>query len=177
MDIHQITVLFNTHGAAQYGAEAVSQQQHALQCAQLAEQAGASSRLIAAALLHDLGHLLPKAASAEVMLDDLHQDRAIPFLRDLFDDAVLEPIRLHVDAKRYLCWLESAYWSGLSPASKRSLSLQGGPLSDAEATAFIAQPYASDAVALRRWDDCAKNPQATTPDWLHYAAVLDSARR
>jgi phosphonate degradation associated HDIG domain protein len=176
LEIDQITALFNTRGAVQYGAEAISQQQHALQCAQLAEQAGGSPQLIAAALLHDLGHLLPMTATGDGASDDLHQYRAIPFLRGSFDEAVLEPIRLHVDAKRYLCTINPQYWSSLSPASQRSLILQGGEFSEAEAEAFIAQPYATDAVALRRWDDCAKDPQATTSDWTYFARVLATAR-
>lgn len=176
LSLDDITGLFHANGAIQYGAEAVTQQQHALQCAQLAEQAGASPELIAAALLHDLGHLLaaeraPVAAGA----DDLHQFMALPFLRGVFPEAVLAPIRLHVDAKRYMCRVDPSYWAGLSPASKRSLVLQGGPFSEEEAHDFMAQAFAADAVALRRWDDSAKDPQALTPGWAHYAAVLQRA--
>ncbi|WP_395055889.1 phosphonate degradation HD-domain oxygenase [Polaromonas sp.] len=176
LTLDEITELFHANGAVQYGAEAVTQQQHALQCAHLAEQAGATPALIAAALLHDLGHLLapeqrPKAASA----DDLHQFMALPFLRGVFPEAVLAPIRMHVDAKRYLCRVDPSYWSGLSLASRRSLVLQGGPFSANQAHAFMAQAFAADAVALRRWDDSAKSPEASTPSWTHYAAVLQRA--
>ena len=176
LTLDEITDLFHASSAVQYGAEAVTQRQHALQCAHLAEQADACPALIAAALLHDLGHLLapeqrPKSAGA----DDLHQFMALPFLRGVFPEAVLAPIRLHVDAKRYLCRVDPSYWAGLSPASKRSLVLQGGPFSAQEAHAFIVQAFATDAVALRRWDDCAKNPEASTPGWTHYAAVLQRA--
>ncbi|MDP2817829.1 MAG: phosphohydrolase [Polaromonas sp.] len=174
LTLDEITELFHANGAVQYGAEAVTQQQHALQCAHLAEQADACPALIAAALLHDLGHLLaleqrPKSVGA----DDLHQFMALPFLRGVFPDAVLAPIRMHVDAKRYLCRVDPSYWAGLSPASKRSLVLQGGPFSGDEAHAFMVQAFAADAVALRRWDDCAKNPETSTPGWTHYAGVLE----
>jgi phosphonate degradation associated HDIG domain protein len=175
LQIGQITELFLAQGAVQYGSEAINQQQHALQCAHLAEQAGGSAELIAAALLHDLGHLLPKAASKAAGVDDLHQYLAVPFLRGVFGEAVLEPIRMHVDAKRYLCHVDKHYWAGLSPASQRSLALQGGTFSEEEAAAFIAQPFATDAVALRRWDDLAKDPAATPPGWAHYVAVLERA--
>lgn len=175
LDIGQITVLFRTQGASQYGAEAVSQQQHALQCAHLAEKSGASPTLVAAALLHDLGHLLPRPSVVASGGDDLHQFLAIPFLRGVFSDAVLEPIRMHVDAKRYLCHVDRHYWSTLSSASQLSLKLQGGPFSGVEAARFIAQPFACDAVALRRWDDRAKDPGATPPLWDHYVAVLKRA--
>ena len=101
-------------------------------------------------------------------VDDLHQYRCLPFLRALFGDATLEPIRLHVDAKRYLCAMEPGYLASLSADSARSLVLQGGVFDEAQATAFAARPYALDAVALRRWDDQAKQPNFTTPDLHHY---------
>jgi phosphonate degradation associated HDIG domain protein len=175
LQIAQITELFLVQGAVRYGAEAINQQQHALQCAHLAERAGGSAELVAAALLHDLGHLLPRAAPKAAGVDDLHQYMAIPFLRGVFGEPVLAPIRMHVDAKRYLCQVDEHYWAGLSPASQRSLELQGGAFSEEEAAAFIAQPFAADAVALRRWDDLAKDPAATPPGWAHYVAVLEHA--
>ena len=175
LNLGQITTLYLTHGQSLYGGEAISQQQHALQCAQLAEQAGASPMLVAAALLHDMGHLLPNTLDTASCVDDLHQFRSIPFLRSVFSDAVIEPVCLHVDAKRYLCHAEPGYWSGLSAASKRSLQVQGGPFSGAEAAAFMARPFAADAVALRRWDDLAKDPYAMPPPWTHYEKVLEEA--
>lgn len=176
LQIDEITELFQTGGAAQYGGEAVTQLQHALQCAQLAELAGASPELIAAALLHDLGHLLSgQTHELSLRVDDVHQYIAIPFLRGVFPDAVLEPIRLHVDAKRYLCTVDASYWAHLSPASRRTLELQGGPFSAAQAQDFIAQAFATDAVALRRWDDLAKNPAAVAPAWSRYLPLLRRA--
>ena len=50
-------------------------------------------------------------------------------------------VRLHVPAKRYLCAVDPEYWEGLSDVSKRSLKVQGGPLSPAEAAEFAALPY------------------------------------
>lgn len=176
LTIDQIVDLYRTAGAARYGREAINQEQHALQCGLLAQQAGGSAELVAAAVLHDLGHLLaaslPEDAAGK---DDLHEYRAIPFLRGEFPDAVIEPIRLHVAAKRYLCAVEPGYWEGLSPASRRSLELQGGVFPAADAQAFIAQPHAAGAVALRRWDDRAKSPTRTTPDWEHFRPVLQAA--
>ncbi|MDD2545173.1 MAG: HD domain-containing protein [Burkholderiaceae bacterium] len=177
---HDILDMLATRGPAQYGREAVSQLEHALQCAQLAEQAGEAPATVVAALLHDLGHLLapaPKAPSAPdtpQAQDDLHQYLALPFLRPAFPDAVLEPIRLHVDAKRYLCAVDPGYWDTLSPASKHSLELQGGVYSVAEAARFADQPLAQEAVRLRRYDDLAKVPGLPTPDLAHYAAVLQA---
>jgi phosphonate degradation associated HDIG domain protein len=177
LTVDNIISLLQVQGAAQYGREAVSQQQHARQCAHLAERAGAAPELVAAALLHDLGHLLAKrnlATASALDADDLHQYLALPFLRGSFTDAVLEPIRMHVDAKRYLCHVDAGYWASLSPASQRSLILQGGPFSAQEAAAFLMQPFATDAVALRRWDDGAKDPTAKPPDLAHYRSVLEA---
>ena len=174
LTIGEVVRLYESRGAAQYGSEAVSQLEHALQCAALAEQDGASPSLVAASLLHDLGHLLtdaPHVLGREV--DDVHQYLAIPFLRGVLPQAALEPIRLHVDAKRYLCRAQADYWSTLSPASRHSLSLQGGAFTPEGAARFIEQQYARDALALRRWDDLAKVPGKPTRSLAHYAGVLE----
>lgn len=177
LSVPEIVELYKVRGSAQYGGEALSQLEHALQCAQLAQQAGAGAALVAACLLHDLGHLLARdgatASAKSVNGDDLHQFLPVPFLRGAFSDAVLEPIRLHVDAKRHLCCIEPAYYDTLSPASKRSLALQGGPFSALEAKAFAKRMYAEDAVQLRRWDDLAKVPGLTVPGIDSYKALLE----
>jgi phosphonate degradation associated HDIG domain protein len=174
LTISEVLRLYESRGAAQYGSEAVSQLEHALQCAALAEQDGAAPALVAASLLHDLGHLLaeaPHVLGREA--DDLHQYLAIPFLRHALPEAALEPIRLHVDAKRYLCRADAGYWAALSPASRHSLELQGGAFTAAQAARFIERPFARDAVLLRRWDDLAKVPGKRTPPLAHYAEVLE----
>ncbi len=176
--IPQINALFEAHGHQMYSGEPVTQLQHALQTATLAEQAGASTELISAALLHDLGHLLNHQGDtpSERGIDDAHQYFAIPFLRGLFSAAVLEPIRMHVDAKRYLCAVDSAYFAKLSEDSKRSLTLQGGIFSAEEAKAFISQPYAAEAVQLRLWDDLAKDAEMLTPGLSHFVEVMTTCR-
>lgn len=174
--IQDIADLLQRRGAAQYGQEAVSQLDHALQCAHLAEQAGETDETVVAALLHDLGHLLradaPAPAPGQERPDDLHQYTAIPFLRPLFSDAVLEPIRLHVDAKRCLCHTDAGYFESLSPASVRSLKLQGGVFSAEQAQAFRQQPHAEAALRLRRYDDKAKVPGQPTPALAHFIETL-----
>lgn len=107
-------------------------------------------------------------------IDDRHEYRALPLLQALFPKAVTEPIRLHVDAKRYLCAVDSGYWNGLSPASKRSLELQGSKFSQEKADQFIAQPYGKDAVQLRLWDDQAKVPELVTPTLDHFWPALEA---
>lgn len=178
LSIEQIVQLFETRGSAQYGAEAVNQLEHALQCAALAEAAGEDPSLVTASLLHDLGHLLHTLGDdpAAEGIDDVHQFYALPFLRPVFPESVLAPIRLHVDAKRYLCAVEDGYWEALSPASKRSLELQGGIYSPAEAQAFMDQPFAPESVRLRRWDDTAKTPDRPTPSLAHFARAMHACQ-
>ena len=153
-----IRSLFDRGGGRMYAGEPVTQLEHALQTAHSAERAGADAALITAALLHDLGHLLNDQGETPTArgIDDVHQYAALPFLRPLFDDEVLEPIRLHVDAKRYLCATEAAYFDRLSPGSRHTLRLQGGVMSADGAARFARHRWAADAVALRRWDDEAK---------------------
>jgi phosphonate degradation associated HDIG domain protein len=173
--IEDIITILKTKGDRQYGGESVSQLEHALQCATLAEAANQNQELIVASLLHDLGHLLPeleKSGNACHNNNDFHEYRAIPYLQELFSLAVTEPIRLHVQAKKYLCAVDSNYWASLSPASKQSLQWQGGVFSEKEAKAFIARPFARQAVQLRQWDDLAKVVGLSTPDLTHFVPFL-----
>jgi phosphonate degradation associated HDIG domain protein len=168
--LDDIEQLFVAHGASQYSGEPVTQLQHALQTAWLAEQAGAGDELVTASLLHDLGHLLNDQGETPSLrgIDDTHQYFALPFLRGLFSGRVLDPIKLHVDAKRYLCHVQPGYWAALSADSKRSLTLQGGVYDAAACAVFAAQPGASDAIALRQWDDRAKEAALLTPPLAHF---------
>ena len=179
LTISDICVLFARKGGRAYDGEPVTQLEHALQSAARAEEGGAPPALVTAALLHDLGHLLNDQGESPTLrgVDDLHQFAALPFLRPLFPDAVLEPIQLHVDAKRYLCATRDGYHEALSADSKRSLALQGGIFTPEQASAFIAQPFAHDAVQVRLWDDLAKVQDAATPPLAHFVAMLEAAQR
>jgi [1-hydroxy-2-(trimethylamino)ethyl]phosphonate dioxygenase len=169
--------LFEERGHAAYLGEPVSQLEHALQAAWAAEKAGAGSPLIAAALLHDVGHLLHHLPEdcAESGVDDRHEELGARWVRRHFGPAVSEPVRLHVPAKRYLCAAEPGYLDRLSPASVLSLKLQGGPLSSEEAEAFRRGPHFEAAVALRRWDEEAKVPGLATPPLEHFRPHLEAA--
>ncbi|RYF75923.1 MAG: HD domain-containing protein [Comamonadaceae bacterium] len=170
LTLSDIEALFDRRGGEQYSGESVTQLEHALQTAQLAEYAGAGDELVTAALLHDLGHLLNDQGHSPSLrgIDDQHQYFAIPFLRAAFPDTVLDPIRWHVDAKRYLCATRPGYEDALSTDSKRSLALQGGVFDEEAAAAFILRPHAPQAVALRLWDDRAKVAGASTPSLAHF---------
>jgi phosphonate degradation associated HDIG domain protein len=179
LTLTDIEALFASKGDRMYAGEPVTQLQHALQSGQLAEQEGAGDELVVAAFLHDLGHLINDQGDTPTLrgIDDRHEYVALPFLRDLFGPEVLQPIRLHVDAKRYLCArghrtvTGAEYWAGLSIDSRRSLELQGGIFSEAEAEGFRAQAHADEGVRVRLWDDRAKLAGAGTPPLSHYMAL------
>jgi gamma-butyrobetaine dioxygenase len=166
--------LFNGPGTADYLGEDVSQAQHMLQTAALAETDGASTELVIAALLHDVGHFTGPLTGADLMggTDNRHSDVAADWLARWFRPAVTEPIRLHVAAKRYLCAVDPTYAARLSEASAYTLEVQGGPMSHDEVLAFEAEPYAGDAVRLRRWDDAAKDAGQSVPPIEHYQERL-----
>ncbi|TDA43144.1 phosphonate degradation HD-domain oxygenase [Burkholderia pyrrocinia] len=174
LTVEEIHGLYREHGHVAYNGEPVTQLEHALQSGLLAEEAGADEALVAAAFLHDIGHLLNRQGETPSArgIDDLHQYYVLPFLRPLFSDAVLEPIRLHVDAKRCLCRADAGYFESLSPDSVRSLALQGGIFSEEETGAFLRRPFAEDALRLRRWDDTAKEAGKVTPDLDHYMEIV-----
>ena len=175
LSLPDIRTLFDKFGSIAYSGEPVTQLEHALQSGALAESEGADEALVAASFLHDLGHLLNLQGETptERGIDDLHQYFALPFLRPLFSDAVLDPIRLHVDAKRCLCAIDPEYYGKLSVDSVRSLALQGGVFSEAEAETFLAREHAQAALRLRRWDDRAKVAGMPTPSLDHYMKVLE----
>ena len=140
----------------------------------MAEEDNAPPSLIAAALLHDIGHLLDKEfeIALERSEDRFHENLGEAYLKSHFGPEVTEPVRMHVDAKRYLCGTDKAYHDKLSPASQHTLRIQGGPMSPEEAEAFISQPYANDAVRLRLWDDLGKDPEMKTEPVSHYLAFV-----
>jgi OPA family glycerol-3-phosphate transporter-like MFS transporter len=175
--VERIFALFRERGDAAYIGEPVSQTEHALQTALAAERAGAGSPLIAAALLHDIGHLLHHLPEdcAEHGVDDGHEGLAARWLARFFGPEVTEPIRLHVPAKRYLCTTEWGYAARLSQASALSLKLQGGPYTPDEAERFRRDAHAQAALLLRRWDEAAKLPDLKTPDLEHFRPHLEAA--
>ncbi|GAA0298707.1 HD domain-containing protein [Sphingomonas oligophenolica] len=173
--IDRIFSIFNTFGDIHYG-EDVSQIEHILQSAHLARQDGASEALIAAALLHDVGQFLDDAGKAaeEKGIDARHEISGAAYLTPYFPPSVTDPVRLHVEAKRYLCSAEPGYREGLSRASELSLTLQGGPHNPQEMEDFLAKPGAEDAIRLRRYDDLGKRQDWPVPDLESYRPLLES---
>jgi len=173
--IDVIAALFEGEGAQDYLGEAVTQAEHMRQAGMLARASGAPHALVAAALLHDVGHFQGAITGRDLMrgTDNRHSDTGADWLALWFGPAVTEPIRLHVAAKRYLCAVEPAYFGTLSPASIHTLAVQGGPMTPAEVERFETNPYWSDAVALRRWDEQAKDAAISTPEFDSFRDTLD----
>jgi [1-hydroxy-2-(trimethylamino)ethyl]phosphonate dioxygenase len=174
--VDEIFAAFEANGADAYLGEPVTLREHMLQTAACAEAEGAPAELVAAALLHDFGHLVhggPEDA-ADQGLDTEHEEVGFQFLERHFPPGVIEPVRLHVAAKRYLCATDSSYFDLLSTASLLSLELQGGPMSPGEIAAFERLAHFEAACRLRRWDDTAKTPAAEVPPLPHYRPVLEA---
>ena len=171
-----IFAVYTNKGSNAYGGERVNQLEHALQTAMLAEQSGADAALIVASLLHDYGHLIHDLGEgvARRGIDDRHEISGAAKLSAFFGEAVTMPIKLHVDAKRYLCATDPDYMKLLSPGSIRSLSLQGGPFTPAEADAFMKRPFADYAAKLRRWDESAKKLGLQTPSLEYFRPYADA---
>jgi phosphonate degradation associated HDIG domain protein len=169
-----IADIFARRGADSYLGEAVTMSEHMLQAALLAERAQADDALIAAALLHDIGHYtseFPPEAQDEG-IDNRHDQAGAAVLAPYFAERVVDCVRYHVAAKRYLCATDPDYFGRLSAASVLTLKLQGGPMSAAEVAEFRQLPHLEDILRVRVWDDEAKVPGRRTPPFAHYAPLL-----
>ncbi len=175
----ELLEIFVGRATRRYGLSAINQLQHALQAAALAEADGAVPATVLASLLHDVGHMIHALGDdpAARGVDDVHEELGARWLALRFGPEVSEPVRLHVAAKRYLCTVESDYFSKLAPDSVRSLELQGGPMEPEEAAEFAAKKAAAGAISLRRWDDEAKIVALKTPGLDHFRPYLEASLR
>jgi [1-hydroxy-2-(trimethylamino)ethyl]phosphonate dioxygenase len=169
-----IADILTRRGSDSYLGEAVTMQQHMLQAAAQAEREGASDELVAAALLHDIGHYTGEFGEdyIEQGVDDFHEEAGAALLAPFFPPVVVACVRLHVAAKRYLCANESTYFGKLTPASVATLALQGGPMEPDEVLQFERNPFFREAVRARIWDEGAKESDAVTPPFDHFAPIL-----
>ena len=168
--------IFLRRGAESYLGEQVTMAQHMLQTAQCAEEAGADNSQIVAALLHDIGHYkneIPETSLAKGV-NNYHEEAGANFLEEYFPDSVVEPIRQHVAAKRYLCAVKSDYFERLSSASVHTLNLQGGPMNDKEIEEFEKNDYLDHCINLRYWDEEGKDPERDHPPFSYYRPLIDS---
>ena len=175
--LDHLTDLFASRGGKLEVEGRLSNAAHMLQTAAAAEDAGAEACLVAASLLHDIGHWLGGETVDTEAVDYRHESVGAAHLDAYFDADVTRPIALHVAAKRYLCAREPDYFANLSPGSVASLALQGGPMSEVEAQAFEADPAHRHAVALRRWDEYGKISGLQVPGFEHYRPLLRNLMR
>ena len=176
--IDELFNLYRLRGGTFYG-ESVTETQHALQCATFAQRAGEAPQMIAACLIHDYGHLCHELGEeiADHGIDAAHEDLGAKRLAAWFPPEVVEPVRLHVAAKRYLCWKNHEYFDELSAASRQSLHLQGGVMTDAEGREFERHPHFEAAIRLRHFDDLGKLPNMETPDFEAFREALRDAAK
>ncbi len=174
----EIEEIYTERATRRYGLSDINQLQHALQAATLAEANGEAPAFVLAAMLHDVGHMIHKLGEnpAEEGVDDHHEILGAKWLAKRFPESVSEPVRLHVEAKRYLCAVDPDYFGRLAPDSVLSLSLQGGPMNDDEVATFRVKPHAEDALRLRLLDEEAKDPEMETPPVSHFLRHLAAAR-
>ncbi|MBN8285624.1 HD domain-containing protein [Zoogloea sp.] len=175
--LNELLDIYDGRAHGRYGLSQVTQRLHAVQSAALARQRGLPAHLIVAALLHDIGHMIHTLGEhpAAAGIDDHHEDVGAEWLLPHFGPAVAETVRLHVAAKRYLCTTQPGYADRLSRDSVESLALQGGPMSAVQIRAFEAQPFWQDAVALRRIDDAAKDPDGPAPTFVDFLQEINIA--
>ncbi len=174
--VNHIEDIFNRRGAESYLGEDVTMAQHMLQAAQCAEESGANESLIVAALLHDIGHYkneIPETALTKG-INNYHEEAGANFLEDYFPVSVIEPIRQHVSAKRYLCAVKSNYFQSLSVASVHTLNLQGGPMNENEIKEFEKNAYLDECIKLRYWDEDAKDPERAHHPFSYFRALVES---
>jgi [1-hydroxy-2-(trimethylamino)ethyl]phosphonate dioxygenase len=169
-----IADIFERRGAESYLGEAVTMSEHMLQSAVLAEGAGADENLVAAALLHDIGHYTNEFGDDYIDrgIDNLHDEAGARVLEGFFPPLVIACVRFHVAAKRYLCATDPGYFDKLSAASVATLKLQGGPMSPREIAEFRRDPYYRESVKVRQWDEGGKVPGMKTPPFGYYAPLL-----
>lgn len=175
--IDYLESLFADDAVKSVGGDRLPNSEHMLQTAAVAERQGADGALVAAALLHDIGHWLNKLSGAPGGRDGRHEVVGAKFLEPYFDTAVTRPIALHVAAKRYLCARETGYLAELSAGSVRSLEFQGGAMSPDEVSSFESIPEYENAVSLRRFDEYGKLPGLEVPRFEHYRPLLMSLLR
>ena len=177
--VERVMAMLAEAGEHSYGGEAVTQLEHALQAATLAQLQGHDEEFVVACLLHDLGHLTDEAqevldvdaaTDADGSLRARQRSEALEhgaegaaFLEGVASERIRYLIAGHAAAKRYLCTTDPSYYDRLSPVSKRTMADQGGLMSPEEVASFAANPWAADLVALRRFDDAAKEPGMATP--------------
>lgn len=175
--VSEIRQLFESQGDAEYYGENISQYEHAAQAALLAQKQGFDYEVQIAAFLHDIGHLLPANSTEELMEvygRKNHEGVAADWLRVRgFSEKIAVLVENHVNAKRYLCFVNETYYDNLSEASKKTLEFQGGKMSAQEANDFEQNPYFETIIKMRRWDEAAKVEGQKLPDLSYFMNICE----
>ena len=158
-----------------YIGEKLTISEHMIQSAMLAEKAKCNDDLICSCLLHDYGHFLIESPDNLVRnnKDGEHESIGYEYLKKFFNKEIVEPIKYHVLAKRYLV-RKKKYFNLLSKASKISLKLQGGPLNDQESKEFEKKKYFKNSVLVRKFDEAAKKTNIKIKSIDSYKPLLNS---
>lgn len=166
--------IFTRCGDEEYLGEPVTMAEHMLQGATIAQRNGMSEEIIVAALLHDIGHFTSEFGTFSMAdtEDRYHEQAGAQVLAEFFPSVITDCVRYHVAAKRYLCTTKRDYFDRLSAASIHSLNLQGGPMSDEEVTEFEKNPNLENIIQVRYLDDAGKSAQMNTPDFWHFAPMV-----
>ena len=183
----EIFDLYEGYGGAEYAGEKITQLEHMLQSAQLAEEQGYDEEVILAAFLHDIGHICVSASEAKEPDDDAisfrgnmdkygivdHEEIGAGFLAQRgFSRKIVRLVESHVEAKRWLVLREPGYYEQLSEASKKTLGYQGGPMTEEEASAFEHYPLFELIIKMRKWDEQAKVENKPLPGLDHYRKMI-----
>ena len=166
--------IFDRRGGEEYLGEPVTMGEHMLQAAAIAAQDNQPDDIVVAALLHDIGHFTSEFGTFSMAdtSDRFHEQAGAEVLEQFFPSVITDCVRFHVAAKRYLCATSPAYFSKLSKASVHSLNLQGGVMNADEIAQFENNPNLEKIIAVRYLDDAAKDPYRSTPDYWHYAPLV-----
>jgi phosphonate degradation associated HDIG domain protein len=181
--------LYEAHGGAEYAGERITQLEHMVQAAQLAEEEGHEEEVILASFLHDIGHICvwgrlesegPENGDSDNVIARMggfgirdHEEIGAEFLTQRgFSRRLVRMVESHVEAKRWLVLREPGYYEQLSEASKRTLEFQGGPMDKEEAAAFEQYPLFGLIIRMRKWDEQAKIEGKALPDMGRYRAMM-----
>ena len=169
-------IIFNfSNNKSLYIGEKLTMSEHMIQTAMLAEKNKCTNDLICSSLLHDYGHFVLEDPNQLVSnhIDGNHETIGANYLKEYFSNKIIEPILLHVDAKKYLA-RNKKYFDDLSEASKTSLKLQGGIMNDNEAKQFEQNKNYENAIKLRRFDEDAKKQNIKIKNIKDYKELLIS---
>ena len=175
MDITEKIISNFKNNKSLYIGEKVTIAEHMIQSAMMAEKSKSKNNLICSCLLHDYGHFILEDPEELVKKskDGKHEDIGYEYLKKFFKKEVVDPIKYHVLAKRYLV-KEKKYYNSLSDASKISLKLQGGMLNKKQCKEFEKKDYFKNSIKLRKFDEVAKKSDIKMKSIIEYKDLLNS---